>query len=72
MFGARQAQEQQIALLDHIGNGGCDLRPVGPQPRQWLRRQIKGKQALAALLHEIAADRLAHHAEAYEADRPVR
>jgi hypothetical protein len=58
-------------LLDQFGSGGRDVGAVGTQPRQWLRRQIMGKDALAALLHEIAADRLAHHAKADEADSPV-
>ena len=48
-----------------------DLGAVGAQPRQRLGRKIEREHAPAALLHEIAADRLAHHAEADEADRLV-
>ena len=45
-----------------------DLGAFRTQPRQRLRRKVERDHALAALLHEIAADRLAHHAEADEAD----
>jgi hypothetical protein len=40
-------------------------------PRQRLGREIERQHALAAFLHEIAADRLAHYAKADEADSPV-
>ena len=69
MFRAGQAQEQQIALLD---------RHRRRRPRSRRRRRaaapsgsgdkVERNDALAALLHEIAADRLAHHAKADEAD----
>ena len=68
MLCAGKAQEQHIALPDHVGNGSANLGTIGTQARQGLRRQVECDHALAALLHEIAADRLAHHTKPDEAD----
>jgi hypothetical protein len=54
-------------LLDDIGDRACDLGALRPQPRQRLGCEIEHDYALAALLHQIAADRLAHHTDADEA-----
>ena len=40
MLGAGQAKKQQIAPLDDIGNGGCDVGAVGRRRRSWLRRAV--------------------------------
>jgi hypothetical protein len=68
MFGAGQSEKQQVALPDNVGGGGRDVGAVGTQSRQRLRRHIERNDALAALLDEVAADRLAHHAKADEAE----
>ena len=55
-------------LLTTVGDGAGDVGAIGGEPRQRFRRQVERDHGRAALLDEVAADRLAHHAEADEAD----
>src|SRR3954468_3836817 len=47
---------------------GRNFGALAAQPRQGLGCQVEGKHALAALVQEIAADRLPHPPKADEAD----
>src|SRR5215472_14251324 len=63
-----QAKEHDLALRDEVADCARDCSAIGKQPLQRLGGKVECDDARTALFHEVAADRLAHHAEPDEAD----